>query len=162
VSEQSGRAAERPRRRAERLLGAPATPPPDKPARERPEVPAALRWAAVAVWVEALALAALAAWLLLLTLTGSYVSLRNAVGEVVFVVLGGAALWFTGRGLWRLSSWSRGPVVVLQIFLGLLGYQSAFTYGWPVIGVPVLVLVAVVLYLLATPAARLAFLDRHG
>jgi hypothetical protein len=161
VSDQSGSGPERPRRGADRLLGAPATPAPAKPVRERAPVPSSVRWAAALVGLEALGLGALAVWLLVLTLAGSYASLRNAVGEIVFVVLVAALLAFLARSLGRLAAWSRGPVVVLQIFIGLFGFSAAFSYGRPLIGLPLLVPVAVVLYLLATPASRLAFLDRR-
>jgi hypothetical protein len=50
-------------------------------------------------------------------------------------------------------------VVVLQILLGLFALQAAFPFGRPEFGVPVLVLVVLTLYLLATPEARLAYSD---
>jgi hypothetical protein len=49
---------------------------------------------------------------------------------------------------------------VLQILLGLFGYQAAFTFGRPELGLPVLVLVLATLYLLATPEARLVYAER--
>ena len=156
--------AGQPQRRslADRFLGAAAQPSAPRPPREtgEEEAPRSLRWAAVVVGVEALGLAAVACWLLVLTLTGDPADTGRALAEIVFVVLAAVVLGFAGRGLWRVASWSRGPVVALQIFLGLLGYTSAFTYGRPEIGIPVLGLVAVELYLLATPEARLAFLRR--
>jgi hypothetical protein len=145
---------------ADRLLGAAAEPSARKPARDPEEAPRSVRWAAVVVGLEALAMGVLAGWLLVLTSGGSYTSLRSAVGEIVFVALAAAALAFVARGLWRVASWSRGPVVALQIFLGLFGFTAAFTYERPLIGLPLLVPVAVTLYLLATPEARLAFFRR--
>ena len=47
-----------------------------------------------------------------------------------------------------------------QLLLAALAYTTAFQGGLPLIGVPVLVLVAAELYLLATPEARLAYLER--
>ena len=64
-------------------------------------------------------------------------------------------------GLWRVSSWARGPVVVLQLLLAVIGYSLAFQAERPLLGVPVLALVALEFYLLATPEARLAFLERE-
>ena len=159
------RPAPPPRRSlADRVLGeaaAPSAPASSRPPRERSEAPRSVRAAAVVVWVEAAALAAIAAWLLVLTVTSTPADVGRALAEVVFVGLGAAALAFCGRGLWRVASWARGPVVALQILFGLVGFTSAFTYEAPLIGVPVLVLVAVELYLLATPEARLAFFERR-
>ena len=63
-------------------------------------------------------------------------------------------------GLSRTAAWARGPVVAAQIFFGLSGFVAAFEAGRPLIGLPILLLVAAVLYLLATPESRLAYLDR--
>ena len=63
-------------------------------------------------------------------------------------------------GLWRVAGWARGPVVVLQLLLAALAYTTAFEAGQPAIGLPVLVLIAVELYLLATPESRLAYAER--
>ena len=119
-----------------------------------------LRRAALVVALEAVLLGALAAWLLVLTLVGEPESTGRALAEVVLVGAGAALLGAAAVGLRRVSPWSRAPVVVLQIFLGLIGYQAAFEFDRPEIGLPILVPVAVVLYLLATPESRLAFLER--
>ncbi len=126
----------------------------------REPAPAAVRRAALVVAVEAVALAVLAGVLLVLTLTGNPDSVGRALAEVVYVGLGAALLTGAAVGLWRVSGWARGPVVALQLLLGVFGYTTAFQAGQPLIGVPVLALVAVELYLLATPEARLAFFDR--
>jgi hypothetical protein len=155
--------AARPRRRrADRLLGEAATPSPERAPRPVVEVPTSVRRAALAVAAEALLLGVLAVVLLVLTLTGDAASLGRALAEVLYVGLGAAALTAGAVGLWRLSSWSRAPVVVLQVLLGLLGFTTAFDGGRPLLGLPVLVLVVATLYLLATPEARLAFFERDG
>ncbi|MCU1614906.1 MAG: conserved rane protein of unknown function [Frankiales bacterium] len=119
-----------------------------------------MRWAALVVVVEAVGAMGGAVLLAWLTLTSTAVSVRNAVAEIVFAVLAAAALGFCARGLWRVSGWARGPVVALQLLLGLLGYTTAFQGGRPEVGVPLLAVAAVELYLLATPEARLAFFRR--
>ena len=86
--------------------------------------------------------------------------LWRALAEVVYVGFFATLLGAAAVGLWRLSPWSRGPVVFLQLLLGLFGWYSAFEWGGAWVGVPLLVLVATELYLLATPEARLAFMDR--
>ncbi len=124
------------------------------------ETPGAVRRAALVVAVEALLLVAVALLLLWLTVTSDPDSVARALAEVVYVSLGAGLLAAAAVGLWRLSPWARGPVVALQILLGLLGYTLAFEADQPLIGVPVLALVATELYLLATPEARLAFFQR--
>jgi len=160
VSGQERDVPERRRPRAEGLLGGaaqPTTPRPRQPART---VPGSVRGAALVVAVEAAALGVVALVLLVLTVTGNPDSLGRALAEVVYVGLAAAALTACAVGLWRLASWARGPVVVLQLLLGVLGYTAAFQADRPLVGVPVLVLVAAVLYLLATPEARLAYSDQ--
>ena len=149
-----------PRRRAERLFGAPATPSAPRPPKARPEAPRSVRWAAIVVGIEAAAIGVGALALLYLTLTSTPDSLPRALAEVVAVSLGAAVLGIAAVGIWRVSGWARSPVVVLQLLLGALAYTTAFQAQRPIVGIPVLVLVAAELYLLATPEARLAFWER--
>ena len=160
MTEPGGTRAPEPRRRADRLFGAPAEPSATRPARVRPEAPRALRWAAVVVGLEAAGIAAGALFLLYLTFTGDADSVGRALAEVVLVAAGAALLAVAAVGLRRVSPWARGPVVVLQLLLAALAYTTAFEGGQPLIGLPVLALVAAELYLLATPEARLAYLEQ--
>ncbi|WP_448640814.1 hypothetical protein [Geodermatophilus sp. URMC 63] len=146
--------------RAERLLGGAAAPS-SRPAR-RPgrEAPAAVRRAALVAAVEAALLLGAALVVLWLTLTGSPDSVGRALAEVVYVGLFGGALAVAAAGLRRVASWSRGPVVALQILLGLFGYSTAFPGQQPLLGIPLIALAVAELYLLMTPEARLAFSDR--
>ncbi|KQS73326.1 hypothetical protein [Modestobacter sp. Leaf380] len=150
----------RSRRRAERLLGGAAEESAPRPRRPASQAPGAVRLAALLVGVEAAALAVVAAVVLVLTLTSTPDSVGRALAEVVYVGLGAGALGAAAVGLWRVSPWARGPVVVLQLLLGLLGYVTAFEAGRPLLGLPVLALVAGVLWFLATPEARLAYSER--
>jgi hypothetical protein len=147
----------RRRSRAEGLLGGAAAPSAPRPERIRPEAPPAVRRAAFVVAVEAAAATVLAVVLLFLTMTGSPDSVGRALAEVVYVGLGAALLAAGAVGLWRVSAWARGPVIVMQVLLGVMGYTAAFQADRPLLGVPVLAAVALELYLLATPEARLAF-----
>ena len=160
MTEQPGARPPRDRGRAERLFGGAAEAAPARPDRQRPQAPPAVRRAALVVGVEAAALAAVALWLLVLTVTSTPDSVGRALAEVVYVSFFAVLLGAAAVGLWRLSPWSRGPVVFLQLLLGLFGYYSAFEWGGAWVGIPALVLVATELYLLATPEARLAFLER--
>jgi hypothetical protein len=150
----------RRRPRAEGLLGGAATPAAPRPERPRSAVPAAVRRAALVVAIEAAVAAALALTLLFLTLTSAPDSVGRALAEVVYVGLAAALLAASAVGLRRLSAWARGPVVVLQLLLGVIGYTMAFQADRPLWGVPLLAVVALELYLLATPEARLAFFQR--
>jgi hypothetical protein len=156
------RAAGAPQRRslADRFLGAAAEPPAPKPPREPVQAPSSVRWAAVVVALEAVVLLGAAGYFAVRTLTGDAESDRGAWGLVVFALLGAALLGACARGLFRVATWSRGPVVAVQLLLGALGLTAAFSYQHPEVGIPMLVPVAVVLYLLLTPEARLAFLRR--
>jgi hypothetical protein len=149
-----------PRRRSDRLLGAAAQPSAPHPPRTRPQAPRTLRWAAAVVGIEAAAIGVGALVLLYLVVTSTADSMSRAIAEVVAVGAGAALLTAAAVGLWRVASWARGPVVVLQLLLAALAYTTAFEAGQPAIGLPVLVLVATELYLLATPESRLAYLER--
>lgn len=160
MTEPAGVPPARPRGRSDRLFGAAAQPGAPRPERPHGEAPRTLRWAAVVVGVEAGALAAGALVLLYLVVTSTAASVAAAIGEVVFVAAGAAVLAAAAVGLWRVAGWARGPVVVLQLLLAALAYTTAFEAGQPAIGLPVLVLIAVELYLLATPESRLAYAER--
>jgi hypothetical protein len=160
VNEPSGLPPQPSRRVLDRLFGAAAEPAAPRPSRARTEAPRALRWAAVVVGIEAGAVALGALVLLYLTVTSSAASLSRAVAEIVIVAAGAAVLGAAAVGLWRVAGWARGPVIALQLLLAALAYTTAFDAGQPMIGQPVLALVAAELYLLATPEARLAYLDR--
>ena len=131
-----------------------------RPQQDRPIAPPALRRAALVAGVQAAGLALVALWLVFLTITSTADSVARALAEVVYVGFFAVLLGAAAVGLWRVSPWSRGPVVFLQLLLGLFGWYSAFEWEGAWVGVPILVLVAAELYLLATPEARLAFEDR--
>jgi len=144
----------------DRLFGAAADPSAARPQRPATEVPQALRWAAVVVAVQATAVGVGAVAWLWLTLTSSPESLARALAEVVILALVALGLGAAARGLARVAGWARGPVIAAQIFFGLSGFVAAFEAERPLIGLPVLLLVAAELYFLATPEARLAYLER--
>ncbi len=149
-----------PRRLADRLFGSVTPAPAPRPQQPRPVAPPSVRQAAVLVAVEAAGFLLLAAVLLWLTLTSDPDSVPRALAEVVLAGLAAALLGAAASGLRRLAGWARGPVVAVQILLAASGFVAAFQAGRPEIGVPVLALAAGVLYLLLTPEARLAYLDR--
>jgi hypothetical protein len=160
VNEPAGVPPQPPRRRSDRLLGAAAQPSVPRPERVRTEAPRSLRWAALIVGVQA-ALAGLGAlaWLWL-TLTGNPESVGRALAEVAILALVAVGLGVAAVGLARVVPWARGPVIAAQIFFGLSGFVAAFEAERPLIGIPILLVVAAELYLLATPESRLAYIER--
>ncbi|RBY87261.1 hypothetical protein DQ244_18295 [Blastococcus sp. TBT05-19] len=149
-----------PRRLSDRLFGAVAAEPAPRPARSGPEAPPSLRRAALAVAVEAVAFGIGALVLLYLTLTGGAESTARALAEVVLASLAAGVLGAGAAGLRRVAGWARGPVIALQLFLALVGFTFAFSAQMPLIGLPILAVVVAVLYLLATPESRLAYVGR--
>jgi hypothetical protein len=160
VTQQSGGTPQSPRRGLDRVFGPAAEPSAPRPARTRPVAPRSLRWAAAVVGLEAGLLAVGALVLLYLTFTSTADSVSRALAEVVLVAGGAAVLTVAAVGLSRVARWARGPVIVLQLLLAALAYTTAFEAEQPAIGLPVLLLVAAELYLLATPESRLAYLER--
>ena len=160
MTDDSGNPRRRSGRLSARLFGEAAEPGAPRPPRSHPEAPPSLRRAALCVGLQAAAVAAGAVVWLWLTLTSTPDSVGRALAEVVILALVAVGLAAAARGLARVSAWSRGPVIAAQVFFGLSGFVAAFEAERPLIGVPILALVATVLYLLATPEARLAFLER--
>jgi hypothetical protein len=160
VTEPTGLSPQPPRRGMDRLFGAAADPSAPRAPRPRVDAPKALRCAAAVVGLEAAAIGVGAVVLLYLTITSDADSLARALAEVVLVAAGAAVLGAAAVGLWRVAAWARGPVIALQLLLAALAYTTAFEADRPMIGLPVLFLVAAELYLLATPEARLAYLEK--
>jgi len=76
--------------------------------------------------------------------------------EAAFTVLAGVLVLLVARGLHRVAGWARSPAVVLQLLALPVGVGLVQGRVWYA-AVPVLLLAGSVLYLLATPEARLAF-----
>ena len=76
--------------------------------------------------------------------------------EAGMAVLAGVLVLLVARGLARTAAWSRSPAVVLQLLSLPVGVGLVQGQVWYA-AVPVLLLAGTVLYLLATPQARLAF-----
>jgi hypothetical protein len=111
------------------MSDAPAAPTPDHPGEaEQPNLPeqpgAAIRLAAGLVALEAAGLVALAVAEIVNTDSD-----RPSVGvtTALFFFLYAAGLGFCARGLLRLSSWTRGPIVLAQLIE--LGVAWSFRGG---------------------------------
>ena len=76
--------------------------------------------------------------------------------EAAFAVVTGGLLVVVARGLSRIDGWSRSPAVVVQLLALPVGYGLVQGQVWWA-AIPVLLLAGTVLFLLATPEARLAF-----
>ena len=79
--------------------------------------PATLVWAVRLLYAEAVALVALAAYLLVLDLAGDATSVAVAVALTGFVVVAVVAVFFVARALGRRSAHARGPAIVVQLFV---------------------------------------------
>jgi len=124
----------------------------------RPPVPTEVRGAAAIVALEGLAVLALGPILLVGGILMSRPdSLGRAWAEVVVAISAGTLILFLARTLSKVAGWSRAPVIVIQILAVPVGYSLAFPSEQPLYGIPVLAAAGGVLYLLATPAAQLAF-----
>lgn len=121
--------------------------------------PGTVRWAAVVVAVEALAILAGTGVFAVATVVGAPDSYGRAAFAVLIGLAVGAGLLRCAQALGRLEGWARAPVIVCQLLLIPVGYTLAFQAELPVYGVPILATCAAVLYLLLTPEARAAFLQ---
>lgn len=81
----------------------------------------------VAAWlvrIEALFLFGLGAYLLVRTLTSAVEELDAVIAEIVFLVLGGAGLFFAGRGFLQQRNYGRGPTVLANLIaIGVAYYM---------------------------------------
>ncbi len=87
-------------------------------------------------------------------------SVGRAWAGVVMALGAGVLIVFLARALSQVASWSRAPVVVIQILAAPVGYSVAFPAQQPLYGIPILAAAATVLYLLFTPESKLAFFQR--
>ena len=81
----------------------------------------------IAAWlvrIEALFLFSLGAYLLVRTLTSSVEELDAVVAEIVFLILGGIGLFFSGRGFLQQRNYGRGPTVLANLIaMGVAYYM---------------------------------------
>ena len=116
----------------------------------------AIRLAVVLVLVEAVALVALAI-VELVSLSSNRVSV--GVTSAVFFLLYAAGLALAARGLFRLRSWSRGPVVLAQLIeLGVAWSFAGNNTTW--VAVLVAIPAVVVLVIIFQPATTDALYGR--
>jgi hypothetical protein len=123
-------------------------------------VPRAVTGAAVLAVVQGVGLVAVAALLIVDTAVGTPHSLFGGLGGAALALIAAGVLIVVARHLARLRRWARSPIVVLQVLWLPVGFSLAFQAGRPEYGVPILALAIGVLFLLATPEARVAF-DRE-
>jgi hypothetical protein len=86
----------------------------------RPDPPATLVGAAVLVGLEGLFLCALAVLEVVALDSGR---LTLGITTALFFLILGAGLLFCARGLFRVGSWARGPVVVAELIGVLLSFS---------------------------------------
>jgi hypothetical protein len=115
--------------------------------------------AAAVLVLQAAAFGVLAAIVFVKAVTGKPHSLAGALVDAALALIGAAVLGGCARALQRLRPAARTPAVVIELLALPVSYTLAFDAHRPGYGAPILVSALVVLYLLFTPAARLA-LDR--
>ncbi|MEV6597048.1 hypothetical protein AB0M36_09315 [Actinoplanes sp. NPDC051346] len=81
------------------------------------ETPATLLWAVRLLAAEAVALAVLAAYVMVLVVTADPGSLAVAISLAVMAALGAGAVFLVARALAGRSARARGPAIVVQLFL---------------------------------------------
>ena len=123
------------------------------------DVPRPVLIASALLGLEAAGLVALAAFLVIDTLTGDPGNTARALLSAVFALLGAAVLALGGRGLLRLRPAARTPVVILQLLAVPIAI-SLVQSSQKAYGAPILIAAIAVVYLLFTPPARAA-LDRE-
>ncbi len=79
--------------------------------------PATLLWAVRLLYLECAGLTALTAYLVVLSFTRSDLQIGMAVALTVFAALAAVSVFFLARGLSRRAKGSRGPSIVVQLFL---------------------------------------------
>ena len=133
--------------------------PPPTPA-EGGVVPGTLRGAVVLLFVEALALVAVAVVVLVESAVSTAEDLTGALLQAVLAVVGALVLAGCARALARLRPGARTPALVLQLLALPVAYSLWFQGdGHPQYGAPIAVLALVTIYLLFAPPSRQA-LDR--
>ena len=121
-----------------------------------PRVPGTLHRAGLLVVAEAVALALLGVGYAVSGLVGAPEDRLGTVLAGLLALAVGAALVPVGRGLSRARGWALSPTIVVQLLVGVVGV-GLFQGGVLAVGVPLLLVVATVLYLLATPQSRAVF-----
>ncbi|HEY7223244.1 MAG TPA: hypothetical protein VH561_06505 [Micromonosporaceae bacterium] len=112
----------------------------------------------IAVWLlaaETGVLGLLAVFLTYAALTFRAQSAQGAVGIIVFVVVVAVVLGAAARALHQRRAWSRGPAIVLHMFLLPLGIATA-SGGEALLGAGSIILGVAGCALLLAPATRVA------
>ncbi len=100
------------------------TPEPPAPVGVTPN-PSTLRAAVALILLEAAGAALLTAYLAWRDLTGAARDIGVAIGVTLFALLATVVLASVGRALARRRSGARGPAVVLQLMIMVVGYYMA-------------------------------------
>ncbi|MGY0233517.1 hypothetical protein [Longispora urticae] len=107
------------------------------------------------LWGKAAVLVGLTGWLLYADLSGRAGSTKLANFVTVYTAVYAVLLFFVGWAVFRQRSWSRGPAMMLELFLLPIGYYMV-AGGQPLLGVPVIALGALGVFLALHPRTRAA------
>lgn len=117
--------------------------------------PITLRALAALLWGKAVVLAGLTGWLLYTDVTREPGSRQLATFVTAYTGVYAAVLGLVGWAVFRRKSWSRGPAMMLELFLFPIGYYM-IVGGQPLLGVPTILLGALGVVLTVAPATRRA------
>jgi hypothetical protein len=145
------------RARSATAQAAKAQPAKTQPAKTQPAEPAApppraLRVAAVLQGTEAVGLLVAAGFAAVATATGKSYELSSGIALTLIAAATAGLFAAFAVGLFRSRPWTRTPVVMFQLAIGVWGVilLTGHKYAW---GVPMLLLVAGILAAVFTPAA---------
>ncbi len=117
--------------------------------------PATLRALVGLLWGKAVVLTGLTGWLSYADATGRADSEQLANFVTGYTAVYAALFALVGWAVFLRKSWSRGPAMMLEMFLFPIGYYM-IKGGQLLLGVPVLLLGVLGVTLLVTPATRRA------
>lgn len=119
-------------------------------------IPSTLRWAVRLLFAEAAVLTVVTMWLFVLDLTAERTArVSVAIGVTVFAALAVVVLLAVARALAVRRSGARGPAMVLQLMLLVIGYYMV-QGGLAWLGVPVLLVGLSTGLLIVSPATTRA------
>jgi hypothetical protein len=122
--------------------------------------PTPLRIAVVLILLQAATLVAIAAIVVVKTVTGHPDNVARALLDALLALCGAAVLAGCARGLSHLRPAARAPVVVIELLTTVVSFSLGFQAGLIQYGGPLLLSAVAVLYLLFTPPVR-DVLDRR-
>lgn len=97
------------------------------------------------LYIEALIVAAIALWLVFLTITHEDKEFAPLIGEFVFTLFLGVGLYICGRAFGNGKNYGRAPSILINaIFIGVAYYQVQASF-W-ITAIPLLLIASAIIY----------------